>query len=253
MPVPGDVVDLRILEDGRTVIESTHPRRFVLERRTVDGRTKVLAANVNLLVTVTALAHPPPRLLTLDQLLAFAEASGIEALVLFTKPDLVEPDEAETLRALYAGLGYQTILANPKVGQGMPALRSALEGRSALLAGVSGVGKSSIYRALGGETAVGEVSRHGLGRQTTSTARLYRMGEGFLIDSPGVSEFGLGKIEADALAQDFRELREPALTCRFRDCRHLQEPNCGVLAALARGEVAKSRFESYRRILLEPA
>ncbi len=253
MPVPGDIVDVRILEDDRTVVDRVRARDFSLERRSVDGRRKTIAANVDLLVTVTALANPPPRLTTLDQLLAFAERADLEAVVLLTKPDLAPAREIEVLESLYRGLGYRTVTVNPKAGAGIDGLRAVIDGRRALLAGVSGVGKSTIFRALGGDSAVGEVSRHGLGRQTTSAARLYRMGEGFLIDSPGVSEFGLGKLDAEELAAGFREIGALQGTCRFADCGHVQEPGCAVLDALEAGRIAASRYASYRKILLEPS
>ena len=121
-----------------------------------------------------------------------------------------------------------------------------------MLSGNSGVGKSSIFRALGGEAVVGDVSRHGMGRQTTTAARLYRMPGGFLIDSPGVNEFGLGQITPSELVQGFREMREPATTCRFTDCTHLVEPGCGVVAALAQGRIAESRYQSYKSLLEAP-
>ncbi|MEO6835934.1 MAG: ribosome small subunit-dependent GTPase A, partial [Candidatus Tumulicola sp.] len=208
---------------------------------------------VDMLVTVTALADPPPRLVTLDQLLAFAELENVAGVIVFTKPDLADPAEVERLTALYRKLGYATIVANPKRGENVDALRAAIQAHRALLAGNSGVGKSTIFRALGGEGAVGEVSRFGLGRQTTTTARLYRIGEGFLIDSPGVNEFGLGAIEPRELAHGFREMREPMAGCRFTDCTHLREPDCAVLAAVAKGRIAPSRYASYRKILTEPS
>ena len=250
MPVPGDVAIVRILEDDKTVIETLEPRAFCLERRTTDGRSKTMAANVGTLVTVSALANPEPRLITLDQLLAFAELESIEALVIFTKPDLAERAVADALGALYQRLGYSTLVLNPKSGDIAP-LREALVQRHSLLCGISGVGKSSIFRALGGEASVGSVSRHGLGRQTTTTARLFRLGEGFLIDSPGVNEFGLGDIQAPELAWAFREMRNASEACRFTDCTHLREPGCGVRAAVDEGRIAASRYASYTHILLE--
>lgn len=252
MPVPGDVVQVRILEDGQTVVERIEPRSFTLERRSVAGRSKTMAANVDLLVTVTALANPPPRLVTLDQLLVFAEIESIAAAVVLTKPDLSEPEETDSLLALYRRLGYPTVAVNPKTGENVDALRTIIRDRRALLVGNSGVGKSTIFRALGGESTVGDVSRHGLGRQTTSAGRLYRMGQGFLIDSPGINEFGLGAIAAHTLMEAFPEMRDRVADCRFTDCTHLQEPSCAVQAAVTAGGIAPSRYASYRKMLLEP-
>ncbi len=252
MPVPGDVVHVRILEDETTVVDHLEPRQFHLERRSMGGRSKTMAANVDTLVTVTALADPPPRLVILDQLLAFAELESIDALVVFTKPDLTDPTSTNTLRELYAGLGYHTLVINPKRSENIEALRDELRGRRALLVGNSGVGKSSIFKALGGEASVGEVSRHGLGRQTTTAARLYRLGDGFLIDSPGVNEFGLGPITPAELVEGFRELREAAVDCRFTDCTHLVEPDCCVKAAVDERRIAPSRYASYKGLAEGP-
>lgn len=249
MLVPGDRVMVHLLEDGRAKVDAVEPRAFVLQRRTVEGRAKTMAANVDTIVTVTPLADPPPRTLILDQLLAFAELESIDALLLFTKPDLAGAEQSQRLQNIYNALGYRTILANPKRGEGVAELGAALQGRHALLAGVSGAGKSSTFRALGGEATVGEVSRRGIGRQTTTTARLVRLEGGFLIDSPGVAEFGLGAITPQELVEGFREMRDLVRGCRFTDCTHLREPGCAVREAAGRGAIAPSRYESFRRIL----
>lgn len=249
MPVPGDVVHVRLLEDGGVVVDRIEPRRNTLERRTLAGRAKIMAANIDMLVAVVALADPAPRTVTLDQLLAFAELEEIGAAIVFTKPDLAGPGQAEELLALYRRLGYPAAAINPKTGEHLDALRTILCERHAMLAGNSGVGKSSIFRALGGESVVGEVSRFGLGRQTTTSARLYRRDGGFLIDSPGINEFGLGEVDAERLAYGFREIRDRSGGCRFADCTHLQEPGCSVKGAVAAGDIALSRYASYQSIL----
>ncbi|MBV9233532.1 MAG: ribosome small subunit-dependent GTPase A [Candidatus Eremiobacteraeota bacterium] len=251
MPVPGDVAHVVVLEDGRTLVERVEPRRSTLERRTVAGRTKTMAANVDLLVIVTALANPSPRLPTLDQLLAFSELEEIGAAVVFTKPDLADPEQARALLALYAALGYAALCVNAKAGKNVDALRALIQGHHAMLVGNSGVGKSTIFRALGGDASVGNVSRHGLGRQTTTAGRLYRFAAGFLIDSPGIAEFGLGNIQPSELAAAFREIRETASGCRFSDCTHLREPGCAVRASVEAGGIAVSRYASYRAILAD--
>lgn len=248
MPVPGDRVEARLLEDGSTLIDRVLPRTSTLTRR-IGERAKIMAANIDTLVTVTSLADPPPRLPTLDQLLVYTELESISAVVIFTKPDRAAPSLRKELSALYESLGYPTLVVNPKTEQNMDALRATLEGRKAMLAGVSGVGKSSIFRALGGHATVGAVSRTGLGKQTTSAARLYRLPSGFLIDSPGVSEFGLGRATPAEVLRGFPELRDLAANCRFSDCTHRTEPGCAVQEAVATGAIAASRHESYRRIL----
>jgi ribosome biogenesis GTPase len=253
MPVPGDVARVRILEDGTAVVDELQARRFSLDRRTVGGRSKTMAANVDAMVTVTSLARPEPRLIVLDQLLAFASIQNIEALVVFTKPDLAPAELRAQLEETYRAIGRRVITVNPKSGERIDELESALHARHALLCGVSGVGKSSIFEALGGISTVGATSRHGLGRQTTTAARLHRTGgDGFLIDSPGVNEFGLGEVAAPELAAAFPEIAALAGRCRFSDCSHVHEPGCAVAAAAGAGSIAATRYASYRKMLLEP-
>lgn len=248
MPVPGDRIEAGVLEDGTALIERMLPRTSTLTRR-LGERAKVMAANIDTLAMVTSLADPPPRLVTLDQLLVYTELESISSLVIFTKPDRAAPSLRRELAMLYERLGYPTLVVNPKTGTGMDALQASLEGRKAMLAGVSGVGKSSIFRALGGQATVGALSRAGLGKQTTTAARLYRLPSGFLIDSPGVGEFGLGPATPADVVQGFPELSERATQCRFTDCTHRTEPGCAVREGVTAGALATSRYESYRRIL----
>lgn len=249
MPVPGDVAIVRLLPNGDAVVERLAPRESTLTRRTVEGRAKTIAANVDTLVAVTALAEPAPRSVLLDQLIAFAELEGIAAVVALTKTDLVSSGELERYRRVYGTLGYPVLGLTPKFGGGIERLRGVLSGRKSLLCGVSGVGKSSIFRRLGGSGDVGEVSRARLGRQTTTAARLCRFDGGFLIDSPGVGEFGLGAISPRELAGAFVEIREAMHACRFGDCTHLREPDCAVRSAVELGRIDAGRYASYRQIL----
>jgi ribosome biogenesis GTPase len=146
-------------------------------------------------------------------------------------------------------LGYDTLVLNPKAGQGIDELERRIAARHTLLIGQSGVGKSSIFRALGGRSVVGDVSKIGRGRQTTSAGRLHRFPDGFLIDSPGVSDFELHGMTPAEVSHGFVEFRPLLGTCRFTDCVHLSEPDCAVRAAVAAGTIAASRYASYRAIL----
>ncbi len=248
MVVPGDVVFVQPLDVRAVVIDRVEERRSVLNRRSAN-RTQTMAANIDTLAIVSGLAQPAVRTVLLDQLLVFSELHGIRAVLVFTKPDLAEFADYQALIGLYGSLGYSVLVINPKLGEGMAGLRAALEDREAFLVGLSGVGKSSIFRSLGGESAVGDISRYGLGKQTTTAARLVRLGNGFLIDSPGIAEFGLDDLSTAELTEGFVEMRDPAKSCHFRDCKHREEPSCGVRAALTAGEIAQSRYDSYTRIL----
>ena len=252
MVVPGDLVEAKRIAADRVVIDSVHPRGFALVRRTGGGRTKTMAANIDTIAVVAALVDPPLHLTMIDGLVAFAVQHEVEALLLLTKPDLAGEAAAERTAAIYRGVGVPTLLLQPKDGRGIDELRAAVADRHALLVGNSGVGKSTIFCALGGIGVVGDLSRFGRGRQTTTSARLFRMGEGFLVDSPGIGEFVLDPMPATELGYLFVEMREPATRCRFKDCRHVSEPDCGVRWAVEEGRIAPSRYASYREIVLNP-
>ena len=250
MVVPGDLVAVSQIAEDRVVVDEVLPRGFVLIRRTSAGRVKTMAANVDTLGIVAALVDPPLHLTMIDRLVAFAVQHEVAPLLLLTKVDLAGEGAAERVATLYRALDVPTLVLNPKTGRGIDELRTQLAARHALLVGNSGVGKSTIFRALGGIAVVGELSRAGQGRQTTTSARLARLGEGFLIDSPGIGEFSLDPMPATELAHLFVELREPATRCRFADCRHLSEPGCAVRAAVDAGQIAASRYASYRELAL---
>jgi ribosome biogenesis GTPase len=239
---PGDVVIVRRLDDERVVVDSVEPRSFALVRTTAGGRTKTMAANIDLIAIVAALADPPPSFAMIDQLVAFAVQHEVEAALVLTKPDLAPPHAAAEFARVYGPLGVPLLTVQPKAGTGIDDLRAFLHRRHALLVGNSGVGKSTIFRALGGTATIGELSRFGRGRQTTTSARLFQTADGgFLIDSPGIGEFTLDPVPPSELAHLFVEMREPARHCRFDDCRHLVEPGCAIRDAAAAGAIAPLR------------
>jgi ribosome biogenesis GTPase len=248
--VPGDLVAATPLDDDRVVIDRRLPRDFALERTTAGGRTKTMAANVDAIAIVAAFARPPLHLAMIDELLAFARIHELYAALVLTKDDLLDRREhAETVVRTYRDLDYAVFLANPKERDGMAAIAADLAHRRTLLVGQSGVGKSSLFAALGGQSVVGDVSKIGRGKQTTTTGRLHRFPAGFLIDSPGVGEFELTGYPQAEVARGFREIAARAGTCRFGDCTHRSEPDCRVRAAVDAGEIAPSRYASYLLML----
>jgi ribosome biogenesis GTPase / thiamine phosphate phosphatase len=248
--VPGDMVLARDLDEERAIVDEREPRSFALERTSAGGRTKTMAANIDAIAITAAFDRPPLHLSMIDELLAFARIHGIAAFVLLTKTDLVTVEQREPILTLYRTLGYDVFELNPTIGLGVDVIERLLSTHRTLLIGQSGVGKSSLFAALGGSGGmIGALSKSGQGRQTTTSARLHRFEDGFLIDSPGVGEFELRDIEAREVAEGFIEFREHAQRCRFRDCIHHDEPACAIRAAVAAGAIAASRHASYCSII----
>lgn len=251
--VTGDrVVWQKAQEDG--VVSALIPRRSVLSRPDNHGDEKPVAANIDQIMVVAAPAPEfSPELI--DQYLAAAELTGINPVLVFNKIDLVDEERQAAVKELlqrYRGIGYVIIETSTKQQHGLDALRQRLQGMTSVFVGQSGVGKSSLVKALlpHREIAVGELSQQsGLGQHTTSTARLYHLPDGgTLIDSPGVRDFRLWPMSRAELASGFREFTPYLGHCRFRDCRHEVEPQCALREAVERGEISQRRLESYLRL-----
>lgn len=244
--------------DTQGVIEAVEPRRSLLMRPGFGGQLKPVAANIDLIVLVIA-PEPEPFANLIDRYLVAAEHTGIDILLLLNKHDLLDGhDAAETLTALlesYRSIGYPVLAASSQQKHGLDALRNALQDRTAVFVGQSGVGKSSLINALipGLEAAVGALSTAAAkGRHTTTTARLYHAPFGTdIIDSPGIREFSLEHLDADSIAAGFREFRPWLGQCEFRDCRHRDEPRCALHDAVARGDISPDRLQSFASIIAD--
>ena len=245
----GDRVTVARTAPGQGVIEAIAPRATLLYRSD-RVRHKLIASNVTQIVVVVA---PVPAFYQdlVNRCLAAAEHGGMAALIALNKADL--PQAAAALDALefYRRLGYRLVALSAK--RDLAPLVSHLTGRTSVLVGQSGMGKSTIINRLIPEAAVrvAEVSAAlDSGRHTTTHARLYHLdGASHIIDSPGLQEFGLHHLGAPDLAQAFVEFRPWLGHCRFRDCRHVTEPGCAVAAACAEGKISESRLESYRNLV----
>jgi len=249
---PGD--EVLVVADGKEpVVKGISPRRSRLSRpASVHARVKeqVLAANADLLVVVAAAESPPFRPGLVDRFLIAAEVGGVQPVLCINKMDLVETEPSDL--AAYRSLGIPVILTSCETGEGIDTLRDALRGKLSVLAGHSGVGKSSLLHALDpGLTVITQPISESTnrGRHTTSNARLYQMdGEIQIIDTPGIRSLGLWQVEPEVLTLFFSDLAAAAENCRFRNCTHIHEPDCGVLAAVASGAVHPERYASYLRI-----
>lgn len=257
-PVVGDVVTL-VATDGPVRVLAVRPRRTQLVRPDpgAPGRLLVLAANVDVAVIVVAARDPAPKPGLIDRALVALHQSGVEPVVCVNKVDLLGDEGRRELAAMlapYRELGVPVHGCSASTGEGLEALRAVLHRRAAVFLGHSGVGKSSLLNALdpGSSRRVGAVrAGDGKGRHTTTTASLCRLGDGgTAIDTPGVRAFGLARPTADELRAAFAEFGPFAAGCRFADCTHVGEPQCGVRDAAAAGRLSPARYASYVRIVL---
>ncbi len=252
-PVAGDRVIWQ-MGDNTGVIVAVEPRRSLLTRPDFNGQPKSIAANIDQMLIVVA-AQPPAYANLIDRYLVAAEAHQLTAVIVRNKSDLPVDDDTLAMLNSYADNGYTVLTASSTDGKGLEALRAQLADATSIFVGQSGVGKSSLVNALLPEanTAVGELSHAAdKGRHTTTTARLFHFPDGGdLIDSPGIREFGVQNLDRKSVEQGFREFQPFISQCRFRDCRHESEPDCGLQAALERGDISPVRLQSYRQIVAE--
>ncbi len=235
------------------------PRRTTLSRPDPHNprRERVIAANIDVAVHVASVVEPPLRPTLIDRYLIAIERGGAEAVVCVNKVDLLA-DAAGRRRELERLESYQDLVTNilpvsAMTGEGLSDLRALLAGKTAVFVGHSGVGKSSLLNALspGLDTATARLAgSRASGRHTTTRSNLYHLpGDIRIIDTPGIREFGLWQLTAEELRAYFPDFDRHAASCRFNDCSHSHEPDCGLREAVDAGKVARLRFDTYLRIL----
>ena len=244
----GDQVKVTAQGDGQGVIDEIVARRTLLYRSD-QWKQKLIAANVTQMIMVVA-PVPSFDLDVLDCCLAAAEHAEIQPLIVLNKADLPESAKSAKTLALYTAMGYP--LLQLEATRDVAALLPHLAGQRSVLVGESGMGKSTILNALVPQAAAltREVSASlGTGKHTTSHARLHHLdAHSDIIDTPGVQAFGVHHLGVDGLAAAFLEFRSHLGQCRFRDCRHLEEPDCAIVAAQEAGHIEARRLASYRRL-----
>jgi len=243
--VAGDIVGI-----FNNQVVGVHPRCSLLSRPGNRDELIAVAANVSR-IFITVAPTPRPSQTTIDRYLIAAEASKIEPVILLNKQDLLCRDsdsKLEKLMQIYVNLGYTVIYNSNTLGSSYNELLHILHNNISVFVGQSGVGKSSIIkRFVDGDVRVGELTTAQHGAHTTTTARLYPLaGGGAIIDSPGIREFPLWPMSSLELTGAFREFKEHANKCKFRNCTHIEQPQCGIEQALKSGLISADRMQSYR-------
>ncbi|MGO4530834.1 ribosome small subunit-dependent GTPase A [Paenibacillus sp. 2TAF8] len=251
-PLVGDRVSYMLTENGEGTVDEIHKRETELIRPPV--------ANVGLAVLLFSVKEPDMNLNLLDKFLVHIEQAGLDALIVLTKQDLIDPDAkdrdivAET-KAMYEQIGYEVISTSSRTGEGSELLRERLAGKISVFSGQSGVGKSSMLNALmpGLTLETSAISmRLGRGKHTTRHVELIPLDNGgFVADTPGFSQLDFLEIGVEELSTCFREFAQFADQCKFRGCTHTHEPSCRVLAAKEEGLISESRYKHYEQFLTE--
>ena len=256
--VVGDTVHCECGEDGEWVIVDIAPRHNYIIRRAsnLSKESHIIAANIDRAMLVVTLAEPVTAVEFIDRFLVTCEAYKVPVTILLAKIDLLRetPEMVEQFHRVYEGAGYEVIDISATEGIGVERIKEMLAGKTTLLSGNSGVGKSTLIGAIDPtiDIRTGEISdSFHKGKHTTTFSTMYRVGDGFIIDTPGVKGFGLIDIDEKELWHYFPEMISRAGECKFFNCTHTHEPHCAVIEAVKSEEIAFSRYESYLKILDE--
>lgn len=257
----GDRVTLLRNADGSAYITAVAPRRNYIIRRAsnLSKEASILAANLDGCMLVATLKHPVTATTFIDRFLATAEAYSVPATLIINKTDLLDTDDdrelLEAVRYLYESIGYNVVPVSAHTGEGLDRLRELLQGRTTLLSGNSGVGKSTLINDLipGLDLRTAAISDvHDQGTHTTTFSEMFPLPfGGWIIDTPGVRGFGTIEMTPQEVSHYFPEIFRASDECRFGDCSHTHEPGCAVLKALEENRIAQSRYNSYLSILNE--
>lgn len=260
----GDVVQFvapdEISQLHPAIITRTLPRKNYLIRKSANlsRQSHVIAANLDQAVIVVSLYFPEIKLQFLDRILVTCEVYGIPAVIVLNKTDLYRAeaeDQIEHFVQIYSSAGYRVIQCSKVTGEGIDELREACKDRLSLFCGESGVGKSSLIKAIDPalDPKIARISvSHLQGRHTTSMYEMYRIqGGGFLVDSPGLRGFGLVDLDREEIPKYFPEMLRLSDKCRFTPCTHTHEPGCAVKEGLETGLISPERYNSYLGMLEE--
>jgi ribosome biogenesis GTPase len=261
----GDVVtfeaeDTEVTQENPAVITSVKPRKNYIIRKSTNlsRQSHIIAANLDRAFIIATIDYPEIKLPFLDRILVTCEVYNVPVTIVLNKVDLYRESHAEMLEAfhdIYEGAGYPVIEVSALTGEGVEELREACKGHVSLFSGVSGVGKSSLIKALDPslDPRVGEISEaHVQGKHTTTFYEMYALSSGgFIVDTPGLRGFGLVDLKKEEIALYFPEMLKASENCRFTPCTHTHEPGCAVKEAVENGEISYERYSSYLGMLDE--
>ena len=264
--VVGDFVQYELEKDGNGWITTIEPRKNYIDRKStkLSKISHLIASNIDQAFLVVTLKEPRTSLGFIDRFLLAAEGFRIPVCLVFNKIDIYSNIETlhetsllntvDELEKMYAGIGYQTLRTSTVTGEGIESLKQLMQGKTVLFSGHSGVGKSALIKAVAPEMdiKIGEISSvHNKGKHTTTFAQMYYIESvnGFIIDTPGIKEFGLIQYSKEEIRDYFPEIRQYNNCCRFDNCLHLHEPGCAVLKAVEEGKIPSSRYLNYLAIL----
>ena len=247
------------LTNPALITEVLDRKNYVVRKSTnLSRQSHVIAANIDMAFAVVTLYFPEVKLPFLDRMLVTCEVYGVPVTILLNKVDLYReeaPDTVENFINIYTKAGYNVVETSAKTGEGIEELRKICDGKVCLFSGESGVGKSSLIKALDPtlDPKIGKISvAHLQGKHTTSLYEMYELASGgAVIDTPGLRGFGLVNLEKEEIARYFPEMLRAAEGCRFTPCTHTHEPGCAVKEAVENGEISAERYSSYLGMIEE--
>ena len=254
----GDKVSLIVNQLGTAFITEIDDRRNYIIRKSqnLSKQSHIIAANVDQALLIVTVNYPETSTTFIDRFLASAEAYRVPVILVFNKTDLLSAEELhyqQMLMTLYDTVGYQCVALSAETGEGVDELEGMLKGKTTLLSGNSGVGKSTLINRIVPDVNLrtAEISdAHNTGQHTTTFSEMIALpGDGWLIDTPGIKGFGTFDMEREELTSYFKEIFHFSKDCRFSNCTHTHEPGCAVLKALEQHYIAQSRYQSYLSML----
>lgn len=259
----GDCVEFEIEKQNdnaeqKGIITQLYPRKNYIIRKSnkLSSHSQIIASNLDLVLPVVTLFNPPTSKGFLDRILLIADAYNIPALIVFNKSDLLDADgiliQKEWI-SMYESIGYPCLSLSATEKEGVTVLKEKLQHKTSLICGHSGVGKSTLLNALSPslEIKTGEISmQHMKGKHTTTFAEMHTISEKtFVIDTPGIRDFGIIDMEKEEVGHYFPEIRNQLGACRFNNCLHVNEPDCAVIEAVMHGNIYESRYQTYLGII----